>query len=477
MSIENFVNPTYYSLKRVLLRSEFSDLGEIDITSLIPSMSIASSIDSETMYGTALVVDFMGLLENAPLRGEEQIVFDIQDSRLLNENGGSDSSQSENSFRFAAFIYKIDNVSAKDNNDGLVYNIHFISYQSFKAGTYQIIRSFRDERISDIVQTLFDDYYDRIENVEFIPENDRKGITIQETDGLIRCCIPKMRPEEAMVFLSKRAYSSEDSPSCTFRFFENTRGYHFVSDEELFKAALDDASENFFKFTYADAIPNTLGFFNEQLNNLETIVNSTRVNSLDDIYNGAYKNNVLELDILSRNVNLLDNGGVYKYFDKREKYFDVKNFDELLDRHTSAFIDSIHDRDEDVAKSFIVIQTYTKDEEASDKKALPVESYYGEIASNRTAYEKHIHSITLEATGPGRFDITAGDIVELDIKKIQFADGNKAATLEKNKHLNGRYIVKSVTYQMNKEEMKNRYTLIKKDWSNYGADVTDGEIE
>jgi hypothetical protein len=474
MTTENFVNPTYYSLNKATIRSEYLDIGEIDVTGLITKISIHSSLNSETMYGTALFLDFVGLLENLPIRGEEQIIFEIQDSKSINQNGGSSSESKENAFRFVGFIYKVDNVSGRDTNDGLIYDVHFVSYQSFKAGTFEIARAFRDVSVSNAVQTIFDDYFLNNEEISFIPDSDRKAITIQETDGLIRCCIPKMRPEEAMTFLSKRAYSSVDTPSCTFRFFETTNGYYFVSDEELFRRAQE--TENIFNFTFLDSIPDRLGFFEEQLNNLEHISNVARINTFNDIYSGAYKNKIIELDILSRNVNLLNNPNVYKYLERRNDYFDVKNSDKLLDRHTESFINRIHEKQNDPSKSFLIVQTYTKDETTSDEYSLPAETYYTEIASNRTAYNKHIHSIVLEAVGAGRFDITAGDIVSLDVKKLQFGDGNEVSNLEQNKQLSGRYIVESITYDMDKEVMKNRYVLIKKDWSNYGADVEDSEL-
>jgi hypothetical protein len=62
-------------------------------------------------------------------------------------------------------------------------------------------------------------------------------------------------------------------------------------------------------------------------------------------------------------------------------------------------------------------------------------------------------------------DITAGDIVEIEVKEFKFADGGQNGDFEPNKHLSGKYIVRSVTHRMDKEEMLNSYVLIKRDWS------------
>ena len=465
----NFVNPTYYNLQKVTIKSEYSSLGELDVTALIPSLSISSSIDSETMYGTARFIDSVGLLDGEtardPLRGEEQIIFEIADSKTINENGGTDLGVVEEPYRFIGFIYKIDNVTTKQVNDAMIYDIHFISYQSFKAGTYEIIRGFVDKTVSNIANTIFEDYYENNDVIKEIPPEQRKKLFLENTTGVIRCTIPKMRPEEAMIFLSKRSFSENDSPSCTFRFFENSRGYHYVTDEELFRLAENDR-ERKFTFTYLDAIPNTLEYFDQQLNNLEVIENTARVNSIDDIYNGAYRNKVYELDILSRNLNLLDNKNQYNYFERRDRYQQTATrFQRLVDRHTKSFINSVHRGDNtDVQKNWLVIQNYTEGER-SGENSMQAETYYAEIISNRQAYSKHIESITVNAKGPGRMDITAGDIVEIEVKEFKFADGGQNGDFEPNKHLSGKYIVRSVTHRMDKEEMLNSYVLIKRDWS------------
>jgi len=466
---ENFVSPTYYNLQRATIRSEFSGLGEFDITLLIPSITFVSSIESETMYGSAKIIDSVGLLDGTdsrpPLRGEEQIIFEIADSKIINENGGINNIIPDNLYRFVGYVYKIDNVETKEINDSMSYDIHFVSYQSFKAGTYKITRAFIDKPVSSIVETIFKDYYRNNDTLGYIPSQDRKDLFLEQTQGVYRCTIPKMRSEEAMDFLSKRSYSNL-SPSCLFRFFENSRGYHYVTDEELYRLADADETRKF-TFTYGDAIPNALDYFDSQLNNLEVLGSPKRVNSFDDIYNGAYNNKVYEIDILSRRLNLLDNTNQYKYFEERDRYLSKGKFQQFVDRHSNNFIDSIHRGSEDVQKSWLVIQNYTEGEK-SGENAMQAETFYAEIISNRQAYKKHIESITINARGPGRLDVTAGDIVTLDIKQLRFADNSES--LEPNKHLSGEYIVKSVVHLMDKEEMYNEYVLIKREWSQTRTD-------
>jgi hypothetical protein len=474
----NFVNPTYYNLQKATIRSEFQPgAQEIDVTALIPSLTINSSITNETMSGTARFLDSTGLLEKRPLRAEEMIIFELADSKIINGAGGMSENAGpvDDPFVFVGFIYKIDNVTMKNTNDAISYDVHFISYQSFKAGTHRIIRAFKDVAVSEIAQTIFDDYY---ANHDYLTDDQKKEFILENTEGSIRCVIPKMRPEEAMTFLSKRAFSTQ-SPSCTFRFFESSRGYHFVTDEELFRLS-ESNPERKFTFTSLDAIPDRLEFFDAQLNNLEMLENTRRVNSIDDLYNGAYRNKIIELDIMSRRTNLLDGSGQYEYFGENQaRYFSTENSANIIDRHTRPFIDQSHrsepreGRDEDVQKTFVIVKTYSDDEATDNDRVLPAQTHYAEIASNRQAYAKHIESITVSAVGPGRFDISAGDVVDLDVKENVFSNGQRTGAQIRNKHLSGNYIVKSVSHVMEYDTMKNIYVLIKKDWSEVAESNND----
>jgi len=469
MNKSSFVNPTYANVQKISIRSDFSDLLLIDVTLMVPSVSFTSSIDSETMYGVARFVDSVGLLEETPLRGEEQIIFEIADSSMINESGGIQAGAVSDPFLFTGFIYKIDNVTTTDINDSLIYDVHFVSHQSYVAGTKQLIRSFRDTTVSDIVKSIFEEYY---RGPNHTTNENLKQVTVEETSGLIRCVIPRLRPEEAMSFLSRRSYSANQSPSCTFRFYESNKGYYFVSDEELFRLAELEEPKRIFQFTYLDAIPNTLDYYEEQMKNLESFENTDRINTLSDIYNGTYRNKVLELDILTRRTNLIDGSGQYDYFAERRRYFDVKRDETLIDRHTTRFIEGVHSdsetsggEDTDIQKRFLVIKNFTSGEDLSADQSLSAETHYADIISHRQAYGNHIESTTVEAIGPGRFDVTAGDIIEMDIKRMQYATGSESDSSEQNKHLSGRYLVKTVSHVLEGDVMKNVYRLIKKDWS------------
>jgi len=57
------------------------------------------------------------------------------------------------------------------------------------------------------------------------------------------------------------------------------------------------------------------------------------------MFGGYYKNEVIEINILNRKVNLLADDNVYDYQKKGNSYFGDKKFRQIVDRHTKDFAD------------------------------------------------------------------------------------------------------------------------------------------
>lgn len=448
------LNPGFYQLKSLLIGSivgipskEFK-VDAIDISNLIPSISITTSIEETTVMGSFKVIDSIGIMEKFPLRGEERAKIVLMDSL-------------ETELTLDVFCYKIDGVEVSDQNGVLSYIVSFISTQSFMANRFLLIKSFREQTVSSIARDIFDEYFKVPEEKEF-----KSIIIYPETDRNIRCTIPKLRPDEAMQFLSKRAFSSQ-SPSSSFRFFENLRNYYFASDETLFDVA--NQNNRIFTFTFYDAMPKDPSYFKQRMDNLSTLVNSKRVNTIDDMLNGTYRNRIHVLDILNGTVNLREPG--YNYSESKGAYFRTESKN-VRDRHTQTFIDTYFN--EENQKTFLSVKDYM-DEDTNPDASITGNMYLKEIGSNRLAFRKHINSISVDATGPGRFDITAGDIVELDIKEFNSVKEKKQP--EKNEQLSGKYIVRSVSYEMERDAAVNRYSLIKREWSSTDSETDIGNID
>ncbi len=452
------VSPNYYTLRQAVLYPEVANLGDaakqaqlLTITPLIPSFTITESMNQASITGYLEVYDSVGLLENYPLRGEERLTLEVEDAM-------------KNVRVWDLMTTKIDNIVISKINSMTMYRLHFTSYQSFLARNKVWTKAFRNQTITQIVAALFRESYTPPQAV--FPEvvlktsgqgevfdTTKKMLISEGTEGYIRAAIPRMYTQEAMDFLVRRAYSAT-SPSTSFRFFESSNAFHFVTDEYLLKTA--HAENRVFNMTAFDNIKRDGGELITEFNNLEEVVNTQRVDTIDDIYGGAYTNRVIELDTVRRIANLYERG--YDYWAKRNEYFSNPDNENLLDRHDPTFMATYSRPDN--AQQFLVVKDYDDYEQVAAFQNRG-QTHFKDIIQNRIPFRKHLNSITVQAVGPARLDLVVGDVIKLNITEIS-AVGNKA---QQNVQLTGHYLIRDITRFFEAEEGRNRYTLIKMDWA------------
>lgn len=457
---ERALTAGYYTLKSVIIeRLGDTSVPPVEIVLLVPRIVISTSIERDYLSGHLEIVDTVKLLEGSeeipPLRGEERIILTAMDTL-------------ENEITFDLFCYKIDQVTVSENNDMLTYQMHFISYQAFVAGKTRLIEPISGSLVSDQVKRIFEENY-RIDNPlsgpnqQDEPEENvkiytNKDIKVEDTENIIRCTIPNLTPAEAINFLSNRTYSNT-SQSCSFRFFENTRGFFFASDEKLLGLSTDDG----YGFTTGQEPPKLTYLLSSslaptnlvnQMNNFISLSQVVKADTITNMYGGEYKNKVILLDIQGMSVNLRDPG-----FEK-----DISE----NDKHVAPFVDKFFTRE--IQKVYLVLKDYD-DTPTNANASLPGNYHYDEIVSRRLSYRRQLDGVTLTATGPGRLDISAGDLIDLTVPVIENANEGEGRKIQNNKQLSGKYIVKSVTHDMNMENMLNTYTLIKPEWSAREGDL------
>lgn len=425
--MSGFVLPGYYKLISAVVTPLNGD--GIEILGLIPEFSIEESLDKDSIRGSALVYDNIGLLEDLPLRGEELFSIQVEDSL-------------KNRINYEFAIYKITDVNIKKTNDGLTYKIHFMSKYSFEAMFRRIIEPFNDT-VANIAENIFQNYYPG--SKEFI---------LEDTIGLFRCIIPNYTPMQAMNFLANRAYSRK-SPSCSFRFFETSENYYFVSDEYLIRRFIEN-KEEIKEFTFSDAVDKSGTDFLTQMKNLVDIKNSDRVNTAMDLASGAYRSNVIEIDLIKRQVTLpgKSNKYEYNYQDAKKDYVSVSGKGEGEDSHTEEFINGYFTAENE--RRYIVIRDY----DDSGTQQLRGDQFIPEIATNRLAYRHHLNHTTVYAKAHGRLDLNAGDIINIKIPEFKITPNPQL-----NRQLSGYYMINDLTHVFNKDVHQTDMKLVKYDWS------------
>jgi hypothetical protein len=424
-------------------------------TDLVTALTITQSIENVSLRGSVRLLDAVGLLSSFPLRGEERILLRVDPGNELGER------------EIEGQVYRIDNVNVSDANDGVSYVVHFVSLTSFLASRRKIIRSFPQDSASFVAQKIFEEFFTsftgRIETIssalEFAvqkrPIERDRFFYVQPTVGLHDWIIPNYTPFEAMYFLASRAYSA-DSESQSFRFFENLDGYYFVTDEFLIKRAVnvgDSGEKGVIQLKYDPVVSKDPRAAVDQIATLEMFQNQKRVDSGEDLYSGGYYNKVTEIDLLRRRV-------VTEEFNytRDAAFVDMsgRRRDGTSTIHTPEYMASTFTREN--AKDFILYRDYTQ---AGDLPSeINGEQYISKIVTRRVAYAHHLNNTEVNASIKGRFDIVAGDIVNIDIPDFTSAD-----VKEKNKQLSGNYLVHTVTQSMEHEVLDTNMKLVKYDWS------------
>jgi hypothetical protein len=432
------------------------------IDGIITEINFSQSLEASAFLGSIRVQDNIGRLENFPLRGEERLQLTIVANDDIN-----------NKRKFDLQVYRIDNITMNEANDGVNYYMHFLSKISFEASKRRVIESLRVNGLypsaSLAAQRIFSKYFRRISResdftlpfggARFSIQNSERTFIVQPSEGILRGIIPRYTPTEAMYFLSTRAFISERGfTSCSFRFFETFDDFYFVSDEYLIKYAV--TQNEVLKLYYAPQISKDGREVEQQINSIERIDYPVRVDSAMDMYSGGYSNSVLEIDFMRRAF--------------RQRYFNY-----LEDTSTRPFLDmqglprtteaNIHTerymRDtftEENAKRFHVYRDYAQPGDIPGP--LAADQHIAEIVSRRTAYQHHLNATSINVAMKGRLDIRPGNVVNLEVVGLS-ADSERT---RKNPQLSGNYLVYSAEHSFKLSQGEDIFTnlrLSKYDWS------------
>lgn len=424
--MDQYLLPGYYKLIQATI-FQYGGRVPVDISALVHKIVIEESIENDSMRGYMSVIDAVSLLEKLPLRGEERLTIEIED--ILKQKKIYD-----------LYVYKVDNISSKNTNDSLSYNMHFVSYMRWNAGGRRIIKAYNGN-INDIADEIFKDYYAPF----------TKPLLVDETEGTFSCVIPNYTPVQAMKFLASRAYSSE-SPSCSFRFFENSDNFYFVPDEYLIKEAI--RRDNIKEFTFLPAADKSGIDIETQLRNLIELTNTDRINTLKDMYSGAYQNNPIVIDFVNKTVT--DNR--YSYQESKSEFLKVdQTATEIDDLHSSNFTD--YTFTEENERRFLIYKDYQS--EGDLPTSIRSEQYLPKIISRRISYRHMLYRNTVYAKAYGRLDLKAGDIIRLKVKEFSMTGDQSGGDSE----LAGNYILHDCTHTFDKDLYETSMMLTKFDWS------------
>jgi len=461
-------SPQAYEIEKAVLKSYLSPDGavgdtesnqaQMDISNIITGVAISQSIDAVSFLVNVSVIDRANLLETVPLRAEETLDLTI----LTNDTGEK--------IEMKLRVYEISDVTFGSGMNGTNYTMKCVSQTTYDATTRNITAPWQG-KIADGVQFFFNGYFGKVRDseTEGLPYNAKRfniikeplgHLTVQDTDGIVEFIVPNIRPQSAMKFMATRSYNP-NTPSQTFRFFERTDGYFFVTDEYFFK----QNKEEYINLFYGIETPQVQNpeLDTKRVDKLKII--STGRNVPDHLYSGAYKSNVKEIDLVRGTVNTIH----YDYT-KDAKFVDADGVQVKPKNspHSKDFIaDTFTDEN---AKDMVLFKDYAGLGDIPG--SLRGEAHYATIAQNRIAYYHHIHDVQLSIEITGRSDIRPGKVVDLNIQSASLESGGDVSP-----QLNGRYLVSDTVHSYDKGSTTTNAKLIKLNWSGVTLENKNENVE
>lgn len=465
---DTWFSPSEFKITRAAITTYDGSKTEDLSGNFITRFAIEQAMDKVSWSGSLSIADATGFMEKFPLRAEEKLDLWIR------------SFDFGETTKLMCRVHSITNIQPSDNSNMVTYDINFVSETSFNASLKKVTAPFRSS-ISGIAKAAFTLYFAPVGQGSALDPDDRsrtlalasqsfplntqeydRQFFVQPTVGITKVIIPDLSPTEAMYFLAARGYNP-DSPSQTFRFFETLENYYFCTDEYFLKGLRDNRIERFFYAPKADLTPENA---RSQVSRIESLsVISKGKNTSSEIYNGSYRNEIAEIDLVRRNFT------IHKFNYDDTKYIDMngKTRKEEDDPHTPEFKRDVFTQQN--ARRFMLFKTYQKPGDLPS--SLHANKHLSEIVQNRVSYYHHLNGTVLAASMKGRMDLRPGQVIHIDIKNLDQAEDGK---VEINQALGGRYLIQATNHSGEGNTLTTSLRLLKFDFSSGNEGTEDQQI-
>lgn len=412
----------YYRIDEAFI-SRYDKSGDtFNISNLIASFSFTESIYSPVIIGNLFISDASNIIDNFPIRGEEVLTLTYSDFF-------------ENKITQDYIIYGIENIGPSTQQNTTGYLLNFISPQAIMSASRIVQKSYTGTT-TDIINKIFTEYL--TEQQTFT--NARYKIDTENADGIQTLVIPSLSPLQAIEFLKRRSFST-DNKSSNYLFFQNRDKFRMITHEKIIKDT--NRGRNFDGrkiYTHDPGMVIDSKSADLALNNILNISFPRRQNTINEIKYGGMTSETVEIDVLKKQYQLFP----YNYKDEFQKYTHLDQ--NVQSPHTQAFIDKYFaNPDNKVVSDMIFV-----DAERPNQR-------YREISAQRRSSSFYLNSIVAKIEIYGRNDLFAGDIIRMNLPQYEVVEGEK----ELHQSLSGYWMVNEMIHKMEGKEYKMEVTVTK----------------
>ena len=401
----------------------------LDLLPQTVELTVYESLHETVHRASIIIYDSISLFNNFPMIGEEIVLITIE-----NENNESKT--------YAYVIDAINDISPTDKSREVQYIIELNSITTLPNTLLNVQHAYRG-KMSDIVYNIFNQY---ITTPLIQMKSKSKGIayaigqsvgnywkfknenieeSLGDDDGTI--IIPNRRPLEAVQWLSEKAVP-QDKNSYKYMFWQANDGFHFETIQKLYKKT----AKRKFIYHSDSRIIDTLDD-RDKRDSITNIIFSNRITTLKKNVAGYFQNSLFELNLSQL---------TYKATPSTIEDFKT-NIEGNSARYNTDLYSEMMKRSGEINGTLETNNRvkYTFNNRLDHDTVTPLHNQrinWGNAVRTSVA----LGHVDLIITVQGDYTIAAGDIVELDIAKMEgfnVGEGN-----EEDKFITGRYLVTDV---------------------------------
>lgn len=399
----------------------------IKIKYLVVELNFYEDIFSFACSGNVVIKDALGIIENLKLDGSEII--------QISYGKTTDTSKNIRKFR----LYKVGNRIPAGNKTSEHYTLYFTSEELFLSEQLKITKSFKGLSISEMIGRILVD-----ENNGLRVKEERIK-AIEASYGLYDMIVPKMKPFEAISWLSNYALPGEGA-GADMLFFETKDGFYFASLRTLF----DSTPVATYKYQPSDTDVS-------KLQDLFTILNYEFVktyDSLDATKSGIYANRLISLDPISRTKTVTDfNKAALTGYNATGT--GLNRFGKYSEEMVESNLKLVF------GNSSQVNEEYINQVPDSVAKNIRVETF----VPHRTAQIALANYTVMKAIIPGNSNMTAGKTLDININSLGIQGLGDNSTTGEDIYYTGKYLITAVRHVIQTQGLYQTILELAKDTS------------
>ena len=390
---------------------------KFDLRKLLIELCYYEDIYSFSISGYLTVQDGQGFVELFQLTGNEFLELDFGKIK-----------GAINNIKQTVRVYKVEDRKPSGNMNTESYKMYFCSEELMLSEQTKISKSVVGTKISDIIKGILSNSNSGL----FV--DSEKIATIEETTGVYDFIIPRLKPFEAISWLSnyaRPASANQKDQVADMLFFQNRDGFNFRSLQSMYKQPIYG--------TYKYQLKN-LGdkeqSFKEKMNTILDYEFVKTFDMLNDINQGTFANKLISIDTVSR----VAKTTTYNYGSNKSEHMNPGLVSNEL-RNRLGFTQSTSpDASFKVmtGNSVQVDAPYIKQIPGSFAKNIAVETY----VPNRTAQISLANYTVMKMTIPGDPGISVGRTIDVNLLTLKPTKSSKGL----NEFYSGTYLVTAVRH-------------------------------